>query len=219
MNVAQMIPRKNQVALIRALRIICDERPEFSLLLIGRGPDAHALSELAKSLGLDGKAILQTERLPNTALASIYSKAFLTAMPSEYEIFGMTILESFACGTPVIGRRTGGMADVVEHGVNGWLHDDDRCEALSSIALQMCKDKDLCQEEFGRLQLGRSGPEVLRGLRAGCGRARGRPPIGLVVMCSRTAFQRRRAQHEPLGTGHKAETGKVGNPPTVGRVS
>jgi glycosyltransferase involved in cell wall biosynthesis len=56
-------------------------------------------------------------------LALLYSAADLTLVPSRQESFGLTAAESLACGTPVLCFRTGGLTDIVDHKVNGFLAD------------------------------------------------------------------------------------------------
>ncbi|MBP6965252.1 MAG: glycosyltransferase family 4 protein [Armatimonadetes bacterium] len=141
MNVGQMTARKNQATLIRALKLIHETCPEFKLLLIGGGSEADSLYRLAVSLGVEKSVVMQRARVANSDLAAIYSRAFVTAIPSEYEIFGMTMLESLACGTPVIGRRTGGMADVIRDGVTGWLYDEDDPGFISETVLRIYCDR------------------------------------------------------------------------------
>jgi glycosyltransferase involved in cell wall biosynthesis len=140
MNVGQMTARKNQVGIIRALKLIHEEQPEFRLLIVGSGPALASLASLAGSLGLTDRVVLRTEPVPNTTLAHVYSRAFVTVMASWYEIFGMAILESLACGAPVIGRRTGGIADVVKDGENGWLYDEDDCGSIARLTLSLYRD-------------------------------------------------------------------------------
>ena len=55
------------------------------------------------------------------ALTAIYSAADVTVVPSLQEAFGKTIIESFACGTPVVAFHTGGPADIIDHKSNGYL--------------------------------------------------------------------------------------------------
>ncbi len=54
-------------------------------------------------------------------LAAAYSAADLFVIPSLYEDLPNTALEAMACGTAVIGFRTGGIVDVVDHGRTGLL--------------------------------------------------------------------------------------------------
>jgi glycosyltransferase involved in cell wall biosynthesis len=54
-------------------------------------------------------------------LATLYSAADLTVAPSKQEAFGKTLIESFACATPVVAFRSGGPIDIVDHRHNGFL--------------------------------------------------------------------------------------------------
>ena len=54
-------------------------------------------------------------------LADIYSAADLFVIPSLEDNLPNTVLESLACGTPVVGFRSGGIAEMVDHGVTGYL--------------------------------------------------------------------------------------------------
>ena len=56
-----------------------------------------------------------------TLLSAIYSASDMFVIPSLQEAFGQTALESLACGTPVVGFRTGGIPDMVIHGKTGLL--------------------------------------------------------------------------------------------------
>jgi len=57
-------------------------------------------------------------------LASFYQSADVCVFPSRVDTFGITILESMACGTPVAGYPVTGPIDQVVNGVNGWVNDD-----------------------------------------------------------------------------------------------
>lgn len=142
MNVGQMNLRKNQAVLIRALGLLRRWIPDLSLLIIGDGPEHGALADLAESLDLVDHVHLRRDRVPNTMLPQVYGGAFLTMMPSLYEIFGMTVLESFACGTPVIGRNTGGMTDLIAEGVNGLLYERDDEEFIADAVVRLYRDRD-----------------------------------------------------------------------------
>jgi glycosyltransferase involved in cell wall biosynthesis len=56
---------------------------------------------------------------------ALLATSFATLMPSTWpEPFGLTAIESLACGTPVIARRVGALPEIVREGVDGFLADD-----------------------------------------------------------------------------------------------
>lgn len=63
-------------------------------------------------------------------LAQAYSAADVMVVPSRQECFGQTATEAMSCGTPVVAFGLGGLFDIVDHQVNGWL-----AEPLDSSSL------------------------------------------------------------------------------------
>jgi len=70
---------------------------------------------------------LTAERL----LSIVYSAADVFCTPSQMETFGMTAAEAGACGLPVVAFATGGIPEIIESGVNGWLVPIASVEGLS----------------------------------------------------------------------------------------
>lgn len=93
---------------------------KYTLQIIGEGPERAALEAEARELQLTG--ITFRGQLPRAKAMEIVKGARFTIFPSSwYEIFGMCIVESFACGTPVLCSRLGGMTEIVEDNLTG-LH-------------------------------------------------------------------------------------------------
>ncbi len=107
---------KNVDGLLRALALL--ETP-VTLLIVGGGDRLGALRDLARSLGMD-KGVIFVGPCAQDALPAIYSAADVTVLPSvDIESFGLVLIESMACGTPVVATALPGVRTVVGDG--GWL--------------------------------------------------------------------------------------------------
>lgn len=113
------VPQKGVEVLVRAFAVLL-HRHDCRLLLAGEGILKLYFLRLARDLGVaDRVSILgwQTDE----ALVRLYQKAALVAVPSSYEPFGIVALEAMACARPLVASRTGGLMEIVEHGVDGYL--------------------------------------------------------------------------------------------------
>jgi glycosyltransferase involved in cell wall biosynthesis len=90
--------------------------------------------EMARDLGVSGRVEALGEQ---DQITSILSVSDLFLLPSEQESFGLAALEAMACEVPVVASRVGGLHEVVDHGVTGFLHDRNDIDgmAMSGIAL------------------------------------------------------------------------------------
>ena len=88
-----------------------------------------------------------------TTLALAYSAADIFVCPSREESFSQTTLESLACGTPVVGFSVGGIPDMIEHGVNGYLAAPQDTEELAAGIAALLRNPDL------RRRMGEAGRE------------------------------------------------------------
>ena len=73
-------------------------------------------------------------------LSTIYSAADVFVIPSLQESFGQTVIESLACGTPVVGFASGGIPDMVRPGQTGWLAETGNTIALKDAILTALTD-------------------------------------------------------------------------------
>lgn len=108
--VGALHPVKGVDIFLRAMRNIKEK-----VWVIGDGPQREDLEALAKELGIDC-----TFWGFRTDIPELMNKSKIVVLPSRNEGFGLTLLEAMACGTPVIGRKTGGIPELVT-GENGLL--------------------------------------------------------------------------------------------------
>jgi len=114
LHVGSAIPRKRIDVLLRILKGVHQELPNVRLIRVG-GPFTPAQKANVDYPGLR-ESIRIVSSLTSFELASVYRRAALTLLPSESEGFGLPIIESIACGTPVVAsdlastREAGGPA-------------------------------------------------------------------------------------------------------------
>lgn len=116
------------------------------LLLIGEGPDRQASHDRAQELG-----ILQDVIYMGTQhyIENLLGCADLFLIPSGEESFGLAALEAMSCETPVIGSQIGGIPEVVDHNINGFLHPLGDVNAMAESALELLTNETLLQEFKG----------------------------------------------------------------------
>lgn len=109
----RLVNRMGLDKLLLALAQIKPRIPDFWLAIAGKGPLKAALSQQAIDLGLQ-EHVKFLGFLPDCQLPIAYQAADLSIMPSQsLEGFGLTLLESLACGTPVMCTPVGGMPEIL----------------------------------------------------------------------------------------------------------
>lgn len=110
--VGRLVPYKGLDVLLRALA----ERPvAMPLYIAGDGPLRKGLESLAADLGVDVRFL---GRVEDEELPALYRGARITVLPSvnRQEAFGISLLESMACGTPVVASALPGVSSVARMG-------------------------------------------------------------------------------------------------------
>jgi glycosyltransferase involved in cell wall biosynthesis len=115
--IGRMMENKGPRVLLNAWKKL---RGHYPLQIVGDGPDHENLKMEARESKLTGVSF--RGRIPREDVIEAIKGARCVIVPSVlYEGFPMCIVESFACGTPVVCSRLGGLAEIVQDHVNG-LH-------------------------------------------------------------------------------------------------
>jgi N-acetyl-alpha-D-glucosaminyl L-malate synthase BshA len=113
------------------------QRVPSRLLMVGDGPELGDAVHLAKALDLSPHVDFLGEQ---DLVVPLLSASHVFLLPSSQESFGLAALEAMACGVPVVASRVGGLAEVVDHGVSGFLHPPDDLEGMAASAVQLLTD-------------------------------------------------------------------------------
>lgn len=148
--------RKDPITLLAALARVRQEVPAAHLHLAGRAIDAeypkrveqfvveHQLSDCTNFLGLLDVQTMMDE----------YARCSLLVLPSRQETAPVVILEAMAAGKPVVATDVGGVRDLIENDVSGFVVPAGAVEQMAGCISQLLKDEDL------REQMGRRGKEI-----------------------------------------------------------
>lgn len=115
-SVGNLVEGKGHHLVITALR----QLDGVGLIVIGQGPMASRLEALASDLGVSER-VRFAGRQPHEQLAQYYNAADALVLATAREGMPNVVLESLACGTPVVATRTGGIPEIVDAPESGCL--------------------------------------------------------------------------------------------------
>jgi len=153
LTLARIVPRKGHDLVIRALAEVRRRIPDATYLVAGTGGSHYVehLRALAESCGVS-KAVRFLGPVADEALPGLYSASNVYVMTSRslegdsnFEGFGITYLEANACGIPVIGADSGGVADAIVDGQTGFLVPPNDVPVLADRLHRLLADPDLAR--------------------------------------------------------------------------
>ena len=151
--VGRLASNKGLLELVQAFAALHREQPDAELVLVGEdGGMGEAVRRRASELGVSSvvhfTGFLRDER----QLASAFAEARLLVLPSEYEAFGLVLLEALAHGTPVVASRVGGIPEFIPDGKAGLLVPPLDVAALTEALRTLWSDETRRRSlgEFGR---------------------------------------------------------------------
>lgn len=145
--------------LIRAFKIVSDKYSNLplKLLIVGGGSLEKNLKNLVKELNIEDKAIF-TGRVPFSDVPKYHNMLSVSVSVSNSESFGVAIIEASSCSKPVVVSNVGGLPEVVEDSVSGFVVPPRDPQKTAEAIEKLVLDKSL------REQIGRNGRERVKRL-------------------------------------------------------
>lgn len=114
----RLSPEKGFAVLVDAASLLHRSHPDVGVLLVGDGPLRNELADRVRAAGLSGRFVLAGFR---SDLDQLLPAVDAIAIPSFTEGLPNVALEACAAGIPVVASNVGGIPEVIEPGVTGWL--------------------------------------------------------------------------------------------------
>ncbi|MEU1852849.1 glycosyltransferase family 4 protein [Streptomyces sp. NPDC019990] len=150
----RLVPVKRYDLLIEAFAQVAAAFPDWQLRIYGKGQEQPRLRQLIERLGLWNNVFLMGAAAP---MEAEWVKASIGAAASDFEAFGMTIVEAMRCGLPVVSTDCPyGPGEIIQDGADGRLVPVGDREALASALLELVGDDER------RRRMGRTAQENAR---------------------------------------------------------
>jgi GalNAc-alpha-(1->4)-GalNAc-alpha-(1->3)-diNAcBac-PP-undecaprenol alpha-1,4-N-acetyl-D-galactosaminyltransferase len=136
--IGKLIPQKGFDLAIEAFAQVCQDRPEWTLTILGEGEMRDELEDLCTELGLEDRVFM-----PGVVknIDAHLRKADIFVLSSRFEGFPVTLCEAMACGVPVIAANClSGPREIVHNGIDGMLVMPDNVDALAVGLNQLMSD-------------------------------------------------------------------------------
>jgi len=123
------------------LKVFCNisKKVQCKLILAGDGPEMSKIRNMVDRLDLNNRVEFigrQEDVIPLLNISDLYM------LPSKSESFGLSALEAMSCSVPVIGTSEGGLSEVVEDGISGYICDPYDIKKMSKVAISILTNKD-----------------------------------------------------------------------------
>lgn len=130
--------------LIKSFALLKQKHPDkkIKLMIIGVGSQEQKLKTLAADLNLNGSVVF-TGRIPFAKVSDYFNMLDVLVNISDYESFGVSVIEAMACQKPVIATNTGGLKEIIENDMYGSLVEIKNIEQTTSSIEKYLLDENL----------------------------------------------------------------------------
>jgi glycosyltransferase involved in cell wall biosynthesis len=157
--VGRLASNKGLEVLVRAGPAVLKEYPDTTFMLVGEDEGMKdTLTKQAEKAGILKNIIFTGHIKDYDEFLGAYSACDIFVLPSEYEAFGIVLLEAQACKKPVIGTRVGGVPEAIGDEGAGIVVEYDDHKMLANSILKLLADEELCKNmgEIGRKRVKQS---------------------------------------------------------------
>lgn len=142
--VGRLVREKGVQVLLDAVPKVLSRHPRTKFVIAGKGPYAEQLHRQAVHTGIADRVYF-TGYIDDETRNSLYGWASAAVFPSLYEPFGIVALEGMAARAPVIVADTGGLSEIVEHGVDGLKFYPGNSQSLADMICWLLQDAQLAE--------------------------------------------------------------------------
>lgn len=146
-------------SVMEALAILREKSPELAskvrLMIVGDGEEWPGLEVLVEETGL-GEITEFTGRIPHSEVPAMLNRLDVYLALSRYESFGVAILEASSCGLPVIVADVGGLPEVVEEGITGYIVERENYSAAAKVLAELIESSEK------RKKMGKAGRRYVK---------------------------------------------------------
>lgn len=147
LSVGRVVERKGFDQVIRALAQLPEEYRYYHYVIAGSGPYQATLEQLVKEHDFTGQVHFFSG-LSNAEIAELYKRCVCLMMPSrivnetDFEGFGIVVLEANSFGKVAVGGNSAGMADAILNNKTGLLVNPDNLEAITTAMRVLCSQPE-----------------------------------------------------------------------------
>jgi glycosyltransferase involved in cell wall biosynthesis len=155
-QVSWLIPEKGVDDFVAAAREVIAAEPRAHFVIAGDGAHGPNLERMVQELGIAAHVTF-TGPVADPLADGLFAASDVVCQLSRWEeVFGYVNAEAMACGRPLVGTRVGGIPEIIQDGITGFLVERRDVKAMAARILELLRDPDL------RQRMGETGREVCR---------------------------------------------------------
>lgn len=144
-SVGRLHPSKGYDTLLKSMPQVIKRFPQAKLMIIGDGTQRDHLQRICADLGISEHVVFLGTKT-HAQVIDFLKKLDLFVLASNWEGFGLVLVEAMALGKPVVATNVGGIREIVQDGQTGYLVPPGQPDALASRMIRLLEDQPLSRE-------------------------------------------------------------------------